>query len=166
MASNVYVNGRKIVCKKAGGKSICAFPDVCFTPPDKITSTPKGIPVPYPNTGAASDLTNGSKSLKIGNKEVALKNKSYLKKSAGNETGNTQKKGVLTRTNRGKVFFNSWSMNVKIEGLNAVRHLDITTHNHGSLPGNSPTWSYLDQATAIRTATDIDISTSDEESLL
>jgi hypothetical protein len=34
-------------------------------------------------------------------------------------------------------------MDVKIEGENAARHLDIGTHNHGSTPGNSPPWNFL-----------------------
>ncbi len=38
------------------GQSICAFPDVCFTPP-KTPATPPGVPIPYPNTGMASDST-------------------------------------------------------------------------------------------------------------
>ncbi len=29
-------------------------------------------------------------------------------------------------------------MDVKFEGENVVRHLDLTTHNHASSPGNSP----------------------------
>ena len=34
MANDVFANGREISCKKADGKSICAFPDVCMTPPE------------------------------------------------------------------------------------------------------------------------------------
>jgi hypothetical protein len=45
----------------------------------------------------------------------------------------------------GKVYFNAWSMNVQIEGENVVRNLDLTTHNHGSVPGNTPTWPYIDE---------------------
>jgi hypothetical protein len=73
-----------------------------------------------------------------------LKNKSYFKKSTGDEAGCAPMKGVVTHKNTGKVYFNMWSMDVKIEGENVVRHLDITTHNHGSFPGNSPTWPFLD----------------------
>ena len=36
-------------------------------------------------------------------------------------------------------------MDVKIEGENAVRHLDMTTHNHNPSVGNSPTWPYADR---------------------
>ncbi len=33
MANEVYANNMEVSCKAAAGKSICAFPDVCFTPP-------------------------------------------------------------------------------------------------------------------------------------
>ncbi len=115
MANDVFANGREMACKKAGGKSICAFPDVCFTPP-QTPATPPGVPVPYPNTGFAKDTTKGSKTVKISGKEVMLKNKSYFKKSTGDETEHAPKKGLITSVNKGKVYFNSWSMNVKIEG--------------------------------------------------
>ena len=143
MANDVFANGREISCKKADGKSICAFPDVCFTPPEN-PATPPGVPIPYPNTGMAKDTTSGSKKVKISGKEAMLKNKSYFKKSMGDEAGCAAKKGVLTTKNRGKVYFTMWSMDVKFEGKNVVRHFDLTTHNHMSMPGNSPPWSYID----------------------
>lgn len=143
MGNDVFANGREISCKAADGKSICAFPDVCFTPP-QTPATPPGVPVPYPNTGMASNTTNGSKSVKISGKEVMLKNKSYFKKSTGDEAGCAPKKGIITSKNMGKVYFNSWSMDVKIEGENVVRHLDLTTHNHNSPPGNSPPIPHID----------------------
>ncbi len=145
MSIKVYANGRLVACKKAAGKTICAFPDVCFTPPDKIPPTPPGVPVPYPNTAMATDTSNGSKKVKIGGKEIMLKNQSFFKKSTGDEAGVASKKGLLSSTNRGKAYFCMWSMNVKIEGKNAVRHLDLTTNNHMStMPGNTPPWPYLD----------------------
>jgi len=147
MANNVFANGREISCKKADGKSICAFPDVCFTPPEN-PATPPGVPIPYPNTGMAKDTTSGSKKVQISKKEVLLKNKSYFKKSMGDEAGAAAKKGVLTSTNRGKVYFTMWSMDVKVEGQNVVRHFDMTTHNHMSTPGNTPPWPYVDSMSA------------------
>jgi hypothetical protein len=144
MGNKVFANGREISCKAARGKSICAFPDVCFTPPEN-PATPPGVPVPYPNTGLAKDTSGGSKTVKISGKEVMLQNKSYFKKSTGDEAGSAAKKSVVTSTNRGKVYFNSWSMDVKFEGKNVVRHLDLTTHNHMSLPGNTPPWPYADE---------------------
>jgi hypothetical protein len=144
MGNEVYANGREISCKAADGKSICAFPDVCFTPP-QTPATPPGVPIPYPNTGMASDTTEGSKSVKISGKEVMLKNKSYFKKSTGDEAGCAPKKGIITSKNMGKVYFSSWSPDVKFEGENVVRHLDLTTHNHASANANEGIpWPHID----------------------
>src|SRR5690606_33710112 len=52
---------------------------------------------------------------------------------------------VITSKNMGKVYFTSWSMDVKIEGENAVRHMDMTTHNHASTPGGTPPWMHVDE---------------------
>jgi len=137
MANEVYANSMELSCKAGQGKSICAFPDVCFTPP-QTPATPPGVPIPYPNTGMASDTSDGSKTVQISGQEVMLKDKSCFKQSSGDEAGSAPKKGVVTSKNKGKVFFNAWSMDVKFEGENVVRNLDITTHNHASPPGNSP----------------------------
>lgn len=144
MANQVYANMMEVSCKAGSGKTICAFPDVCMTPP-MTPATPPGVPIPYPNTGMASDTTDGSTSVKISGKEVMLKNKSSFSKSSGDEAGSAPKKGVVTSKNMGKVFFNMWSMDVKVEGENVVRHLDITTHNHASMPGNSPPMPHVDE---------------------
>ena len=129
MSNEVYANKFEVACKKASGKSICAFPDVCMTPP-QTPATPPGVPIPYPNTGMASDTSDGSTTVKISGGEVMLKNKSCFKKSMGDEAGCAPLKGVVTHKNTGKVYFTMWSMDVKIEGENVVRMLDLTTHNH------------------------------------
>jgi len=141
MSHTVYANGREISAKSSDGKSIAAFPDVCFTPP-QAPPTPMGIPIPYPNTGLASDTTKGTRTVRIAGKEVMLKNKSHYKTSYGDEPGCAPKKGILTGKIKGKVYFTSWSMDVKFEAKNVVRHLDLTTHNHGSMPGNTPPWPH------------------------
>lgn len=144
MANKVFANNNEVSCKAASGMTIAALPDTCFTPPEN-PATPPGVPLPYPNTGKASDTTKGSKTVKISKKEVGLKNKSYFKTSYGDEAGCAAKKGVITSTNKGKVYFQAWSSDVKFEGENAVRHLDITTNNHASGPGDTPPWPYLDR---------------------
>jgi Toxin PAAR-like domain len=68
MANQVFADGREVACAAGAGKTICATPDVCFTPPEN-PATPPGVPVPYPNTAFASDTTDGSKSVKISGKE-------------------------------------------------------------------------------------------------
>lgn len=144
MSNEVFANGREISCKAGDGKSICAFPDVCFTPPEN-PATPPGVPVPYPNTGMAKDTTAGSKTVKITGEEVMLRDKSYFKTSTGDEAGCAAKKGIITSKIKGKVYFTSWSMDVKFEGANVVRHLDLTTHNHSSATANENIpWPQID----------------------
>lgn len=145
MANNVFANGREISCKKADGKTVCAFPDVCMTPPTS-PATPAGVPISYPNTGMAKDTTNGSRTVKISGQEIIKKNVSYYKTSYGDEAGcaTPAKKGIITGTIKGKVYFTSWSMDVKAEGKNVVRHVDTTTHNHGSNPNEVVPWPYID----------------------
>lgn len=142
MANNVFANGMEVSCKAGSGKSIACLPDVCMTPPEN-PATPPGVPVPYPNTGQASDSTSGTRNVKISKKEASIKNSSYFKKSMGDEAGSAAKKGVISSKNRGKVYFTAWSMDVKFEGENAVRNLDMTTHNHGS-PTNTGPWPFID----------------------
>lgn len=150
MSNKVFANGRELACKAGAGKTICATPDVCMTPPEN-PATPPGVPVPYPNTALASDTTEGSRSVQISGQEVMLKNKSYFKTSTGDEAGCAAKKGVVSSTNKGKVYFINWSMDVKLEGENAVRHLDNTTNNHGSPTANeSIPWPFVDSATSAR----------------
>lgn len=146
MANQVFANGMEVSCKAADGKSICAFPDVCFTPP-QAPVTPPGVPIPYPNTGLASDTSGGSTTVQISGQEVMLKNKSYFKKSTGDEAGCAPMKGVVTHKITGKVYFTAWSMDVKVEGENVVRMMDLTTHNHASQGPNTPPWTYLDEMT-------------------
>jgi hypothetical protein len=142
MGSNVFANGMEIASVASDGKSIAAMPDVCYTPP-QAPPTPTGVPIPYPNTGMASDLTGGSTTVMVGGNPVCLKDKSSFKKTSGDEAGSAPLKGVVSMSNAGAVFFAAWSMNVKIEGENVVRHLDIGTHNHASQVGNAPPWPFL-----------------------
>ena len=145
MSNEVYANNMEVSCKAASGKSICSFPDICFTPP-QTPATPPGVPIPYPNTGLASDCTDGSSTVMISGQEVMLKNKSCFKKSSGDEAGCAPKKGLINSKNTGKVYFKAWSMDVKFEGENVVRHFDLTTHNHASDIGNdSIPWLHVDK---------------------
>lgn len=135
MGKKVFANGNEIVAKSSGNKSIAAMPDVCLTPP----TPPAGpIPIPYPNFSLSSDLTDGSKTVKIGGKEAGLKNKSNHKKSNGDEAATkSQGMGIVTANIQGKTYYCGWSMDVKFEGKNVPRFMDMTTHNHSSVPQNS-----------------------------
>src|SRR5215470_11964071 len=137
MSKNVFANGREISCKKDDNKSIAAMADVCLSPP----TPPAGpVPIPYPNTAQASDTSEGSKTVKIGGDEVGKKNSSNYKKSTGDEAATkTLGMGVVTHTIQGKMKHSAWSMDVKIEGANAIRHMDMTTHNHMNIAGTEST---------------------------
>jgi len=129
MSCNVYANSNEIACKASSCKVIAAFPDVCLSPP----SPPAGpVPIPYPDTSFAKDMKNGSKTVKIKNKEVMLKDKSFFKTSPLGDEAATKGlgAGVVSHVITGKTHFKMWSMDVKVEGENVDRHLDITTSNH------------------------------------
>jgi len=134
MSENVFANGREVSAKADGNKSIAAMPDICLSPP----SPPAGpIPIPYPNFSDATKTSSGSKKVKIGNKEVGLKNKSVYKSSKGDEAATRNfGMGVVTHKISGGTQHAAWSFDVKIEGQNAIRFMDLTTHNHGSTPNN------------------------------
>jgi hypothetical protein len=144
MANEVYANGREIACKAASGKTTAAFPDTCLSPP----SPPAGpVPVPYPNTACAKDTTKGSTTVMISGQEVMLKDQSTFKTSSGNEAATRSLgMGVVTHTIQGEASFVAWSMDVKIEGQNVDRHLDMTVHNEQCLPAETPPWPYIDNA--------------------
>src|SRR5262245_31566226 len=144
MSKNVFANGKEVSAKNDDNKSTAAMPDVCLSPP----SPPAGpVPLPYPNTAKASDTSDGSKTVQISGQEVMIKDSSYFKTSTGDEAATKSLgMGVVTHTIQGKAYFTSWSMDVMVESENAVRHLDLTTHNHNPPPGNSPPWLYRDEA--------------------
>lgn len=135
MGNEVFANGNEIACKSGDGKVIAAFPDVCLSPP----SPPAGpIPVPYPDTSFSKDMKKGSKKVKIDGKEVMLKDKSFYKTSPlGNEAATKSLgAGVVSHVITGKTYFVAWSMDVKFEGKNVDRHIDLTTSNHASPMAN------------------------------
>jgi hypothetical protein len=135
MGCDVYANNNEIACKAGDGRVIAGFPDVCLSPP----SPPAGpIPVPYPNTSFSKDMKNGSKTVKIKNDEVMLKDISFYETSPLGDEAATKGlgAGVVTHVITGKTHFVAWSMDVKFEGENVDRHIDLTTSNHASLIGN------------------------------
>jgi len=143
MATHVYANGREIAAQAADGIASPAFPDPCWSPPPP----PAGpVVIPYSNTARPRSLKNGSYSVFIGGQPVALED-SYFATSTGDEPATPGlSKGVMSGTIKGKAYFRSWSMNVRIEGKGVARHLDRMTHNHGSYPGNTPPFPYISRA--------------------
>jgi 5-methylcytosine-specific restriction endonuclease McrA len=132
MGATVFANGKSIACKVSGGHVMSAAPDVCLSPP----SPPAGpIPIPYPNSAKDDDTANGSKTVQIGGQEVMLKDQSTFKKSTGNEAATKSLgMGVVTHQIQGEASFLAWSMDVKFEGENVPRHLDMMGHNEACNP--------------------------------
>lgn len=137
MGCDVYANSNAIACKAGDGKVIAAFPDVCLSPP----SPPAGpVPVPYPNTSFDKDMQNGSKTVTIKGKEVMLKDQSFFKTSPLGDEAATRSFGgsVVTHVITGKTYFKAWSMDVRFEGQNVDRNLDLTGSNQASDPPSPP----------------------------
>jgi hypothetical protein len=89
---HVFIMGEAVVEKKTpndidavqkGTDDVSvAFPDVCKTP------SPAGpIPIPYPNVASATDVSTGSKTVKMDGKATTVKDASSYAKSTGDEPG-------------------------------------------------------------------------------
>lgn len=130
--STVFANHRSILHKGDGFTQVCPLPDTCKTP------TPGGpAPVPYPNAAQDSDLSGGSKRVRIEGNPVALSD-SCLSTSTGDEAG-TAGGGIVSGKIKGKCTFTSSSPDVVVEGKSVVRFLDICLHNgNSSNTGSEP----------------------------
>lgn len=145
MPTHVYANNNEVASKAADGKSIAAFPDVCFSPP----APPVGpMPLPYPNTGEVKDTDSGTAKVFVKDKMSGMAGDSHMTKSMGDEAATQNfNKGMITGALQGKCYFGLWSMDVQMEGKGVPRHLDMVTHNHGSMMGNDPCGTDMDEAT-------------------
>ncbi len=128
MSKNVFANGRELSGAKDDTNIAGAMPDVCLSPP----SPPAGpLPIPYPNFAQASDTAKGSKSVEMGGDQVGKQSESNYSKCSGDEAA-TKSFGmnVIDHCIQGKTVAQAWSFDVKIEGENATRFLDVTFNNN------------------------------------
>lgn len=129
MSKNVFANGREVSACKDDNQVLGAMPDICLSPP----SPPAGpIPLPYPNFSKAADTTDGTRDVKIGSDQIGLKNDSNFKQCKGDEAA-TRSFGMNVSSHciQGKTVAQAWSFDVKFEGQNALRLLDLTISNNG-----------------------------------
>jgi len=126
MAVTVSVNMLTVIHKDSGGVSI-AFPDVCKTPAPPAPP----IPIPYPNIAKSSDTAKGSKKVKVDGNPVCLKDSNFST-STGDEAGSLN--GIVSNKIKGKAEFVSFSFDVKFEGKNVPRALDLMLHNDKNTP--------------------------------
>jgi hypothetical protein len=126
MPVTVGVNQRTVVHAGSNGMTV-AFPDVCLTP------APPGppVPIPYPNIAMSSDTANGAKTVNADGNPICHKDSNFSR-SSGDEAG--VNKGVVSGTNMDKAEFVSYSFDVKVEGKNVARALDLMLHNSKNTP--------------------------------
>jgi len=126
MGVTVGVNKLSVIHKSSNGTTI-AFPDVCLTPAPPAPP----VPIPYPNIAMSSDTAKGSKKVKGDGNPICLKDSNFSK-STGDEAG--VNKGVASAKNMGKAEFVNYSFDVKVEGKNVPRALDLMLHNDKNTP--------------------------------
>ena len=128
MGKNVFANAREMSCAKDDTHVLGAMPDVCLSPP----SPPAGpVPIPYPNFAQASDTSKGARSVQVGGDQVGKEGESNYSKCSGDEAA-TQSLGmnIIDHCIQSKTVAQSYSFDVKVEGKNAVRLLDLTLNNN------------------------------------
>src|SRR6476646_3778526 len=126
MGVTVGVNNLSVIHAASSGTTI-AFPDVCKTP------SPAGpVPIPYPNIAQSSDTADGAKSVKADGNPICVKDSNF-KMSTGDEAGSAGG-GVASSKIKGKAEFVNYSFDVKIEGKNVPRALDLMLHNEKNTP--------------------------------
>ncbi|MFE8605224.1 DUF4150 domain-containing protein [Archangium violaceum] len=126
MANTVGVNKMSVVTKDSNGVTV-AFPDACKTP------TPGGpVPIPYPNIAKSSDTAKGTKQVSVQGNPVCVKDSNFST-STGDEAG-TAGGGVVSGKTKGKAEFVNFSFDVKFEGKNVARALDLMFHNDKNTP--------------------------------
>ncbi|MBZ5714680.1 PAAR-like domain-containing protein [Nannocystis pusilla] len=120
--TRAYANGRTIVHRGDGLVDVAGPPDVCKTP------SPAGpVPVPYVNAARTADLAQGARRTEIDGSPVALAS-SYIVTSTGDEPG-TAGGGVISGRIRGKLKWQSTSLDVRVEGKGVARFTDAVSHN-------------------------------------
>jgi hypothetical protein len=125
MATTTCVNGQTVVHKTSDG-ILNTSPDVCLTPVGIAI-----VPIPYSNTATSKDTAMGSNSVSVDGNPIMLKD-SVFSKSAGDEPGVAC--GVRSGTTGGAAQFVNYSFDVKVEGRNVCRRLDLMTSNNGNTP--------------------------------
>ncbi len=121
---SVLINGRTAVHADSGG--VLNTIDVCLTQVGNSV-----VPIPYPNVAQSKDADKTASSVFINGQPACTKD-SVFAKSKGDEPGN--KKGVKSGTKGDEASFIMGSSNVFIEGVAAVRAMDMMVSNKQNTP--------------------------------
>lgn len=119
---NVLINGRTAV--HAGSEGVLTTVDVCLT---KIGKTV--VPIPYTNVARSADAANTASTVFVNGHPICHQ-QSIFAVSSGDEPGD--RKGVRSKTIKGKAEFVTGSCNVFIEGIPAVRQGDMMVSNNAN----------------------------------
>jgi hypothetical protein len=126
MPVTVGVNFMSVVHAGSSGISI-AFPDVCKTPAPPAPF----VPIPYPNIAQSSDTAQGASTVKCDGNPPCVKDSNF-KMSTGDEAGSLL--GIASNKIKGKAEFVNFSFDVKFDGKNVARALDLMLHNDKNTP--------------------------------
>jgi hypothetical protein len=126
MPVTVGVNFMSVVHAGSSGISI-AFPDVCKTPAPPAPF----VPIPYPNIAQSSDTAQGASTVKCDGNPPCVKDSNF-KMSTGDEAGSLM--GIASNKIKGKAEFVNFSFDVKFDGKNVARALDLMLHNDKNTP--------------------------------
>jgi hypothetical protein len=126
MPVTVGVNFMSVVHAGSNGISI-AFPDVCKTPAPPAPF----VPIPYPNIAQSSDTAQGAGTVKCDGNPPCVKDSNF-KMSTGDEAGSLM--GIASNKIKGKAEFVNFSFDVKFDGKNVARALDLMLHNDKNTP--------------------------------
>jgi hypothetical protein len=126
MPVTVGVNMLSVVHSSSNGVTI-AFPDVCKTPAPPAPF----VPIPYPNIAKSGDTSKGSKKVKCDGNPICLSDSNFMM-STGDEAGSLM--GIASSKIKGKAEFVNYSFDVKVEGKNVCRALDLMLHNDKNTP--------------------------------
>jgi Domain of unknown function (DUF4150) len=126
MAATVAVNSRTVVHATSDGITI-VFPDICLTPAPPAPP----IPIPYPNIAMSSDAAATAGTVRADGNPLCHKDSNFSR-STGDEPGTNG--GIISGTFMDKAEFVSYSFDVKCEGKNVPRALDLMLHNAKNTP--------------------------------
>jgi hypothetical protein len=126
MSVTVSVNFMSVVHASSNGITT-AFPDVCKTPAPPAPP----IPIPYPNIAKSSDTASGASTVKCDGNPTCVKDSNFSM-STGDEAGSLL--GVASNKIKGKAEFVNFSFDVKFEGKNVARAMDLMLHNDKNTP--------------------------------
>jgi Domain of unknown function (DUF4150) len=122
MGATVTINSPNTAVHANSAGQSPVFPDVCKTP------APPGppIPIPYPNLARSSDAADLSSTVQIDGQKIMLKSSTFST-STGDEAGSLG--GVVSNCTRGKAQFIMYSFDIKAEGQNIPRNMDMMKQN-------------------------------------